>query len=482
MKTKKQLYKTIKMNNNSHIININYFSILMLFFVCTNFSSVAQNAFSLKEAQDYAIKNNPNNQMAKLDVDFATAQKNEVRAIGLPQINGSIDLKDYINIPQSVLPNFIAPAIVGTLKELGQLPASVLVPDPADLPPIQAAFGTKYNLSANASLSQLIFSSDYLVGLQASKTFIDLSRKSLERSDIETKAAVAKAYYGVLVNRERIKIIDANITRVKKLKEDIQALTENGFAELIDKDRVEVTFNNLETEKEKFVRIIQLTEALLKFQMFFPIDQQITLKDSIDIKQLPAFDETDKSKLNVSNRVEYSILEKALKLNELSLKRYKGGYLPSLVGYASAGYSYLTPTLSFYGDQWIPIALVGATLNIPIFDGFSKHYKIQQGSINVQKSKMQIKQFEQAALLEFSSAQITYSNSLSSLKNQQRNVVLAENVYNTTKIKYEQGIGSNTDVINADASLKESQTNLFAALYDYYIAKVDMDKALGNIK
>ncbi len=95
---------------------------------------------------------------------------------------------------------------------------------------------------------------------------------------------------------------------------------------------------------------------------------------------------------------------------------------------------------------------------------------------------MQIKQFEQAALLEFSSAQITYSNSLSSLKNQQRNVVLAENVYNTTKIKYEQGIGSNTDVINADASLKESQTNLFAALYDYYIAKVDMDKALGNIK
>ena len=69
------------------------------------------------------------------------------------------------------------------------------------------------------------------------------------KDNIETKAAVAKAYYGVLVNRERIKIIDANITRVKKLKEDIQALTENGFAELIDKDRVEVTFNNLETEK-----------------------------------------------------------------------------------------------------------------------------------------------------------------------------------------------------------------------------------------
>ncbi len=59
---------------------------------------------------------------------------------------------------------------------------------------------------------------------------------------------------------------------------------------------------------------------------------------------------------------------------------------------------------------------------------------------------------------------------------------LAENVYNVSKIKYEQGIGSNSDVVNADAALKEAQTNLYSAAYDYFIAKVDLDKALGNIK
>lgn len=461
---------------------MNKFFVTLILYPLLHGSLNAQNAFSLQEAQEYAIKNHPNNISAKMDIDFANAQKNEIRAIGLPQLNGQIDFKDFLKIPQQVLPNFLAPAIVGTLVELGSLPPTIPVPNPDDLPPIRAAFGTKYNIATTASLSQVLFSSDYLIALQASKAFMELSKISLQRTDIETKTLVAKAYYSVLLNRERMKVIDANIERIEKLKKDIEALTETGFAELIDKDRVEVTYNNLVTEKEKFQKILLLTESLLKFQMFFPIDQQIVLKDSINIKDIALTENSSISKPNLSNRVEYTLIQKGIKLNELRLKQNRGSYLPSLVGYGSAGYSYLNTELKFAGYQWIPIVVVGATMNIPIFDGFSKYYKTQQAKINLKKSELQLKQFEQAALLEFNSAQTSYSNALLSLKTQQRNLSLAENVYNVSKVKYEQGIGSNSDVVNADAALKEAQTNLYSAAYDYFIAKVDLDKALGNIK
>lgn len=463
-------------------MNMNKFFVTLILYPLLHGSLNAQNAFSLQEAQEYAIKNHPNNISAKMDIDFANAQKNEIRAIGLPQLNGQIDFKDFLKIPQQVLPNFLAPAIVGTLVELGSLPPTIPVPNPDDLPPIRAAFGTKYNIATTASLSQVLFSSDYLIALQASKAFMELSKISLQRTDIETKTLVAKAYYSVLLNRERMKVIDANIERIEKLKKDIEALTETGFAELIDKDRVEVTYNNLVTEKEKFQKILLLTESLLKFQMFFPIDQQIVLKDSINIKDIALTENSSISKPNLSNRVEYTLIQKGIKLNELRLKQNRGSYLPSLVGYGSAGYSYLNTELKFAGYQWIPIVVVGATMNIPIFDGFSKYYKTQQAKINLKKSELQLKQFEQAALLEFNSAQTSYSNALLSLKTQQRNLSLAENVYNVSKVKYEQGIGSNSDVVNADAALKEAQTNLYSAAYDYFIAKVDLDKALGNIK
>jgi outer membrane protein TolC len=74
-----------------------------------------------------------------------------------------------------------------------------------------------------------------------------------------------------------------------------------------------------------------------------------------------------------------------------------------------------------------------------------------------------------------------YQNSIQSLQSQQRNMDLAKNVARVTKIKYEQGVGSNLEVINAEASLKEAQINYYNALYDALVAKTDLDKAFGKL-
>ena len=64
---------------------------------------------------------------------------------------------------------------------------------------------------------------------------------------------------------------------------------------------------------------------------------------------------------------------------------------------------------------------------------------------------------------------------------QERNMKLAQNIARVTKIKYEQGLGSNLEVVEAESSLKEAQINYYNALFDAAIAKTDLDKAFGKL-
>ena len=80
-----------------------------------------------------------------------------------------------------------------------------------------------------------------------------------------------------------------------------------------------------------------------------------------------------------------------------------------------------------------------------------------------------------------SQAQIQLRNYWRTLDSQQRNLDLAEEVVRVSRIKYKEGVGSNLEIINAEAGFKEAQTNYFNALYNAIIAKVDIDKATGRL-
>jgi outer membrane protein len=176
---------------------------LLLLSQKSNAQTDAGKGFTLKEAQDYALKNNVNNLNASLDDAIARNYNKEIRGIGFPQINGSFDVKDFIEIPTSLIP-----------AQFFGGPEGAFAP---------VKFGTKYN-TAGLSASQIIFSSDYFLALKASKALLELSYKSNDRTKIETQVAVAKAYYAVLVYRERLKLMYANVERIRKLKDDTKAL------------------------------------------------------------------------------------------------------------------------------------------------------------------------------------------------------------------------------------------------------------------
>ena len=420
--------------------------------------------FTLQAAIDYANKHNANYLNAEIDMKLADYRNKEFIGIGLPQISGSVDLKDYFEIPTSLLPGQFFGAPAGTF--------------------IPVKFGTQWNASAGISVSQIIFSSDYLVGLQAAKEFKTLSEKSLTRTKIETNVSVTKAYNNVLINRERLKMLIANIDRIKKIYDDTKALNQAGFVEKLDVDRIELTYNNLLTEKEKVDRLIGLSETMLKFQMGYVVSEPITLTDELKAEQFQDLASIADVKANYTSRPEFSLLESQQKINELDLKRYRYAYLPSLVAYGSYQRNAQRTKFDFFDSEqkWFPIGLIGATLNVPIFSGGQKYYRIQQAKLNLVKTNNTMTYAKSAIDMETSAAAIMYKNAYASLQTQAKNKELAKSIFETTKKKYDAGVGSSLEIITAETALKEAETNYLSAVYDLIIAKTDLDKAQGNIK
>jgi outer membrane protein TolC len=440
--------------------------ILTLAMVLSLISVRAQTGYTLQEAVDYAIKHNINIKSSQLDAVSAESRIGEIRAAGLPQVAANFNLSDNVIIQRVFLPaNFADPKAL------------------PDAPPVAVQFGVKYSGSASATINQLIFSGSYFIGLRAAATYRELAQKNVTQSKVTVAEAVTKAYYSAQVSEERAKVLDLNISRVDSLRRETKAMNESGFVELLDVNRLEVQINNLVTERQKVQNLIELSYTLLKYQMGMSLDEPISLTDKVDELNIETLrSDFSDNKVTYNSRIEYSLLETQLKLAGLDLKNVRSGYLPTLSASYGYGHNNGRNTLpDLFGTRWFNNSVLAINLNIPIFDGFTKKYQVQQKKVALDKVKLDQSLLEQSIDLESRQAAINIKNAFATLETQTRNVDLAKEIVRVSKIKYKEGVGSNIEVINAESAFKEAQTNYFSALYDLLIAKVDLSKAKGEL-
>ncbi|PWJ54748.1 outer membrane protein TolC [Dyadobacter jejuensis] len=444
-----------------------YSRLMAIVIVLFAVQSQAQDAgFSVHEAIDYAINHNLNIKSAKLDAVSAEAKIGEVRAAGLPQVAANVNLTDNLIIQRFFLPaNFADPNAA------------------ADAPPVALKFGVKYSGAASATWNQLLFNGTYLVGLKAAATYRELAQKQVKQSRVTVAEAVSKAYYSAQVAEERAKVLDLNISRIDSLMAETKAMNESGFVELLDVNRLEVQLNNLRTERQNVQNLIELSYTLLKYQMGMPLDEPIRLKDSIKQENVAAIKaELVQPQVDYNNRIEYSLMDTQRKLADLDLRSIRSGYLPVLSASIGYGHNNGRDSMSdLFTSKWFNNSVLSLNLQIPIFDGLSKKYQIDQKKLALDKVKVNQTLLEQSIDLESAQAAINIKNAVGSLESQERNLALSREVARVSKIKYQEGVGSNIEVINAESSLKESETNYFAALYDLIIARIDLQKSKGEL-
>ncbi|MFT2007123.1 TolC family protein [Pontibacter sp. 13R65] len=430
---------------------------------------ISAQSYSLQQSIAYALQNRISIKMARNQQQIDKAQVGEIRAAGLPQVSAVLEAGDNFIQQQSFLP-----------AEFFQDPDNPNAPEPGTFVPV--TFTPTYTGNLVVSGSQLLFDGSYLIGLKAAKTYTELARKDLIQNEIEVAEQVSKAYYSVLVNRERMELLNQNLLRLDTLLWQTDVMFKNGVAEKLDVDRLRVSLNNLKVEKQKTERLLLLSEDLLKFQMGLNQREPIVLTDKLSEVEVDVA-KTYTGNFDYANRIEYSVLETQHTLAELNLRNINSGYLPKLYlngryGYNAASNDFNTMTRT---RNWLEYGYVGAQLQVPIFDGLRKSYQAQQARLTLDNTKLGFENLKQSIDLQLSQASADLTSSLEVLASQRENLELAEEIARVAKIKFQEGVGTNLEVVTAETDLRGAQTNYYAAMYDALIAKVNLDKATGTL-
>lgn len=420
---------------------------------------------TLEDCIRYALENNEQLKIKQLDREIAEAEVRKTISMGLPQANVNGGLNYNFEPQKSLLdPNSFPGGSGGSTED------------------IEVSFQQKYDGNIGLGVDQLIFDGSYFVGLQAARTYKELSTKEHQKSKIDIVEAVSKAYYNALIAEEQLELLEKNINRLDTLLNETREMYDAGFAEKIDVDRIRVNYNNLKVDLSRTRQLKDVSRKLLKFQMGMDLNQPISLMENLEdvevnvpIVPIENFD--------YNQRIEYSQLQTNRSLAYLDLKNNKVQYLPKL--YARFGYGWNTAAATgsdlFVSRRWLDNGAIGITASIPIFDGFLKSNKIQQNRLQVKQIENQMSYVEKSIDLEIEQSKISLNSQLETLEVQKQNVQLAQEVYDISKVKYQEGVGSNLEVIDADASLKEAQTNYLNALYQAITSQIELKKALGTL-
>ena len=437
--------------------------ILLFLLILSSFSLKGQSQkLSLSDCIDLAIKNNENLKNSILEEKISKALSNEYLSIGFPQINFDGGIKYNHEVPKSLLDisRFMPGVPEGTEQEV--------------------QFGQAYDGRVDLFVNQMIFNGSYFVGLSAAKELIKLSEKMTERNVIDIHESVSKAYYTTLNTKSRVDLVNSNIDRLDALLKQTKSLYENGFVEKLDLDRIQVSYNNLKSEKIKADRLYDLSLAVLKFQIGISVDKKIELIEEFNEELVTAFS-FDLNEFDYSKRIEYSILQTDKNLKFYELKNNRTQYLPQV--YANYNYGYNTSAsqsnIFFESDRWKKFGTFGLQVIVPIFDGFLKRSRINQSKYKIEQVENQMLFLERSINLQINQSLASYQNSKESLKIATENLELAQDVYFASEKKYAQGVGSNLELIDSNNSLKIAQNQYYNSLYESIISIIDIKKTLG---
>lgn len=451
---------------------------------CGSVQSQQKYSISANQAGELALKNATEIKNLQIDRELQLARNREYIGQTMPQVNGNIQTQHFFNIPVTLLPDFVSPSVYQVLTDNGVRNGAGSPISKPNTPTqyFPAQFGVPWQSSAGIQFQQLLFQPDLFIALKARKKAIDFSDANIKVMEDSVKSNVARAYYSVLIAEKRKKYLDASIKRLDKLKSDQEKLYKNGFAEHLDIDKTQVTLNNLNTTSTQIEKLIEIGYASLKFVLAIDQVDTLELTDSLSV-DLVKKDLLEMTNFNYADRKEIQLLNVVKDLQGLDLKRNKLAYIPTVATYFSYSRNALGQKFNLFNfsDPWFKTSLWGINLNVPIFDGGQKAQRIKQANLNLQKTENTIANVQRAIDLQLKASSILFKNALSSLEMQDKNVLLAEKVYNTTKKKYEQGLGSSFELLQTESELENAQSNYFQSLYDAVNARISYNRALGKL-
>ena len=405
--------------------------------------------FTLNEAKEYALQNSPVLLNSARDVEIAKKKIWETTASGLPQAHLS---SSYSYTPQ----------LAGLSDQLGSFIPGF---NPDDL---------KTSFLATLQVNQLIFSGSYIVGLQASKAYANLSKLADTKSKVGVVENITNTYFTVLVAYQSKSILDSTLAVVQKTLFETEQMYKNGFIEMTDVDQVKILESNIKSSLSIAERQIGIVERMLKFQMGLPIESTLELTDKVDplvaVMNLAAVDS-----FRVEDNLDYQLLDTQEKLMALNLKLSKSQFLPVLSGYYSR---YESLDNNFFNDQ--SPNTFGLSLSVPIFSSGQRMSQVGQRKVEFLKAQTDKKMTADALTLQYETALMSFISARDIYNMQKDSRDLALRIYKKSITKFREGVGSSLDLNQTQTQYLTAEGNYFSALMTLVSAQSKLESLVAG--
>lgn len=443
--------------------------------------------FSLVQAQEYAVEHAFAVKNSRLEALVAEREVKETFRQGLPQINGSLEYNNFIDIPVQVaqgdvfaLPPFLNEFLGGVSQSTG-VPINAPQTDPNAIQEFQ--FGADQTVTAGIQATQLIFDGSYFVGVQASRSYASAMREGIRQTEAETRKSVAEAYHTALVAKENSRILRESLELLEQSMSETEALFEAGFAEELDVDQIALSVADLESRIRYATLQADAALDLLKFNMGLSLLVEVELTDTID--QLLGSDEPGllQAKFDPQTLPDYRVQENYVELAGLGVKLERARLMPSIGAFYSNQRNAQRFAFDFFdaNERWYPIQLWGVQMNVPIFGSGIAKQRIEKAKVELLRAEAALEQIEQGARLEYRSARIEFENALEQRRIQKRNLELAERIFSRTQVKYSEGVTSSLELTQVRNQLLTAQGNYIGATLEVLNSRVRLNKALNNL-
>ena len=434
----------------------------LLFFSFSVFSQNETLVFSLEEAIDYAYSNNKLALDSQSDVRMAELQKWETTATGLPQISADISYNNWIE------------------QQISLIPAEFFGGMPGDF--VEVAFGTQQTVNGTVTLKQKLFDGSYLVALQASKVYLEISKNAKEKTLSELRKVVTNAYGSVLLAEENISILDANIAVLEKSIAELQKVYENGLTEAENIEQLQLTLSGLVSARNYNAILKNLAYEMFNLTLGLDIDTSVNLTDRMEdlvVKVLLSPTETSNSSLE--NNIDFKIAVNNMRSNELLFKLEKSKALPTINAFINGGYAGNNNRFNFLdrSQTWFGASLFGVNMSVPLFSSLGRSAATQKAKIALEKSERALVNTRQELKIKIKRAQNELAFAQQDLETKKQAQNLAKRIEEKNQIKFFEGLASSFELSQAQTQLYTAQKQYMEAMLSVLNKHIALDVLLN---
>lgn len=417
--------------------------------------------FSLYEATQFAMENSYVLQNTGKDITIAQKKVWETISTGLPQVSGTANYNMFLNLPVSLLPG----------EFFGE--------DPGTYVPVK--FGQDFNSDFGLSISQQVFDGSWIVGVSSAELYVDLSKQAHEKTEIDIRDAVSRAYYMVLISKRYQDVMNENLANTQNLYEETKIYYENGFREEQDVDQLNILLGNAKNEVLRSERELTIAKTVLKYAMGYNLDFEITLSDNLDIFVLPLVKKDNSFSFDYNNHIDYRLAISNFQVSEKLLKLEKAEYLPKLNAFYSYSKTAYSNSANLFKEDWYPSSLIGFQATIPIFNSGNKRLRVQQAHIEMEKAENERTLTAITLRKDYLTASAEFENAIERFQNDQRSRDLAQSILNKTQIKFNNGMVSSVELSQQETQYINAFQALVASTMSLLEADLNLKKAAGAL-